>query len=88
VLPWLDDLLYEPATRVAAARACLKIGGKGELPAVVSCLGRLGDEAGDAEIGRLLDETTGQQFGADRRQWEAWLSGRASAPPKPPEKKP
>ena len=91
VLPWLDDLLYEPATRVAAARACLKIGGKGELAAVVNCLGRLTDEAGDRAIGQLLDETGGQKLGSDRRKWEEWLKAQTPRTPLPgddPEKKP
>jgi hypothetical protein len=91
VLPWLDDLLYEPATRVAAARACLKIGEQGELAAVVHCLGRLSDEAGDREIGRLLDEAGGQHFGSDRRKWEEWLKAQTPRTPLPgdtPEEKP
>jgi len=91
VLPWLDDLLYEPATRVAAARACLKIGGKGDLAALVNCLGRLSDEADDREIGRLLDEAGGQKLGADRRRWEDWLKAQTPRTPLPgdtPEKKP
>ena len=90
VLPWLDDLLYERATRVGAARACLKIGGQGELSAVVNCLGRLADEAGDREIGRLLDEAGGQHFGSDRRKWEDWLKMQTPRTPLPgdtPEKK-
>jgi hypothetical protein len=91
VLPWLDDLLYEPAPRVAAAHACLKIGGQGELAAVVNCLGRLDDATGDRQIGQLLDEVTGQQFGPDRRKWEEWLKTRTPRTPLPddkPESKP
>jgi len=80
VLPWLDDLLYEPGTRVAAARACLKIGGKGELAAAINCLERLSDEAGDREIGRLLEETSGQKFGSDRPKWRPGSRPRPADP--------
>ena len=91
VLPWLDDLLYEPAVRVPAAQACLKIGGQGELAAVVNCLGRLSDEAGDRQIGQLLNEFTGEKLGTDRAQWNEWLKARTPRTPLPgdtPEKKP
>ncbi len=83
VLPWLDDLLYEPSVRMAAARACLRIGGKGELAAVVNCLGRLNDAEGDREIGRLLNEVGGQRFGSNRGKWEAWLKTQTPRTPFP-----
>ena len=91
VLPWLDDLLYEPAARGAAAQACLKIGGQGELAAVINCLGRLNDEAGDRQIGRLIEEFTGEKLGTDRARWNEWLKARTPRTPLPgdtPEKKP
>ncbi len=73
VLPWLDDLLYEPETRVAAARACLTIGGQGAVAAVVNSLERLKDADGDRHIGQLLDQFTGQQIGSSRTKWNEWL---------------
>ena len=90
VLPWLDDLLYEPGPRVAAARACLKIGGQGELAAVINSLGRLEDAAGDRQIGELLDQFTGERFGDDRNKWNEWLKAQTPRTPLPgdePEKK-
>lgn len=90
VLPWLDDLLYEPATRVEAARACLKIGGSGELAAIINCLERLNDAEGDRQIGQLLDEFTGEKLGSNRTQWNEWLKTRTPRTPLPgdePEKK-
>ena len=78
VLPWLDDLLYETGPRLEAARAALRIGGQGELAAVVNCLGRLRDPDGDRQIGQLLDQFTGQNLGADRAKWNEWL--KASTP--------
>lgn len=79
VLPWLDDLLYGPGARVSAAKACLKIGGNGALQAVINSLSRLPDEDGDRQIGSVLDVFTGQSFGSDRAQWQAWL--KSGAPP-------
>ncbi len=76
VLPWLDDLLYEPAARVDAARAFLTIGGDGALRAIVNSLGRLPDSDGDREIGALLNSFTGQQWGDDRAKWQEWLKTR------------
>jgi transglutaminase-like putative cysteine protease len=73
VLPWLDDLLYDPATRVEAARAFLKIGGKDAFLAVVDNLCRQNDRDGDRQIGELLDRSTGEHFGSDRKQWKKWL---------------
>jgi transglutaminase-like putative cysteine protease len=90
VLPWLDDLLYEIGTRVEAARACLKIGGQGELAALVNCLGRLSDPEGDRQIGQLLDEFTGEKIGSDRAKWNEWLKTRTPRTPLPgdePERK-
>lgn len=83
VLPWLDDLLYETGTRVAAARACLKIGGQGELAAVINCLGRLDDKEGDRQIGQLLDAFTGEKIGSDRAKWNEWLKARTPRTPLP-----
>ena len=91
VLPWLDDLLYEPTVRVRAAQACLKIGGRGELAAVINCLGRLNDEAGDRQIGEQLNAFTGEQFGSNRARWNEWLKAQTPRTPLPgddPEKKP
>ncbi len=90
VLPWLDDLLYEPGTRAAAARACLKIGGQGELAAVINCLERLNDAEGDRQIGQLLEEFTGERNGSNRNRWNEWLKARTPRTPLPgdePEKK-
>lgn len=91
VLPWLDDLLYATGVRVEAARACLKIGGQGVLGAVVNCLGRLEDADGDRQIGRLLEEFTGEQFGSDRTRWNEWLKALTPRTPLPgdtPDRKP
>jgi hypothetical protein len=83
VLPWLDDLLYERGQRVEAARACLQIGGRGELGAVINCLGCARDSKGDREIGRLLDTFTGQKFGANRAKWNEWLKAQTPRTPLP-----
>jgi hypothetical protein len=83
VLPWLDDLLYETGVRVEAARACLKIGGQGELAAIVNCLERLDDAEGDPRIGQLLDEFTGEKHGPDRAKWNEWLKARTPRTPLP-----
>ncbi len=74
VLPWLDDLLYDRATRVEAARAFLKIGGKDAFLAVVDNLCRQNNRDGDRQIGELLDHYTGEHFGSDRKKWKKWLS--------------
>jgi hypothetical protein len=90
VLPWLDDLLYETGVRVEAARACLKIGGQGELAAIINCLGRLSDAEGDRKIGQLLEELTGEKHGTDRAKWNEWLKARTPRTPLPgdePQKK-
>jgi len=76
VLPWLDDLLYDPASRVEAATACLKIGGDGALRAIVNSLRRLDDADGDRRVGELLDSFTGQKLGDDRAKWQQWLRTR------------
>ena len=81
VLPWLDDLLYEPAIRVEAARAMLKIGGNGALRAIVETLGRLRDQEGDRQIGELLNAFTGQNWGHDRAKWREWLKTRSATSP-------
>ena len=78
-LPWLDDLLYDPAARVEAARACLKIGGREALRAVVNSLGRRRDR--DRQVGEVLDAFTGEKIGANRKKWEKWLQART--PPSP-----
>jgi hypothetical protein len=83
VLPWLDDLLYDPATRVAAAGAFLKIGGKDAVVAVVDTLVRQNDREGDRQIGEMLDTFTGQKFGADRKQWKTWLKKHTPRAPLP-----
>ncbi|HNQ88171.1 MAG TPA: transglutaminase-like domain-containing protein [Verrucomicrobiota bacterium] len=83
VLPWLDDLLYEPGPRVDAARACLELGGQDELPAIVNCLGRLQDPAGDRQIGELLNAYTGETFGSNRTRWNEWLKARTPRTPLP-----
>lgn len=83
VLPWLDDLLYEPATRVAAASASLEIGGPAAIAAVVNSLGRLDDPEGDRQIGQQLDRATGQQFGSSRTQWNEWLKAQTPRAPLP-----
>ncbi|MBN2505421.1 MAG: transglutaminase domain-containing protein [Verrucomicrobia bacterium] len=91
VLPWLDDLLYEPGLRVPAARAALQIGGDAELAAIVNCLERLNDADGDRQIGRLLEGFTGQSFGTHRARWNEWLKARTPRTPLPgdtPKKKP
>jgi len=82
VLPWLDDLLYDPAARVNAAKAFLKSGGSGALRAVVNNLGRLHDREGDRQIGEMLDSFTGQNWGADRAKWQEWLKTRRAPLPK------
>jgi len=79
VLPWLDDLLYEQATRVEAAQAMLKIGGDGALRAIVETLGRRRDREGDRQIGELLNSFTGQNWGDDRAKWREWLKTRPTA---------
>ncbi len=76
VLPWLDDLLYEPGVRVEAAKACLTIGGDGVLRALVDSLGSPTDLEGDKQISELLHTFTGQQLGSDRASWNAWLKTR------------
>ena len=91
VLPWLDDLLYEPPARVNAAKAFLKIGGDGALRAVINSLGRLQDREGDGQIGELLDSFTGQNWGANRAKWQEWLKIRRTPSPSsglPREKRP
>jgi len=90
VLPWLDDLLYEPDTRVAAARACLEIGGRGELAALANCLARINDVEGDSRIGELLNKYTGESFGSNRAKWNEWLKTQTPRTPLPgdqPDKK-
>jgi transglutaminase-like putative cysteine protease len=79
VLPWLDDLLYDPATRVEAAKAFLKIGGKESVVAVVDTLMRQNDREGDRQIGELLNAFTGKDFGADRKKWKKWI--KTNTPP-------
>ena len=81
VLPWLDDLLYDPTTRVEAARAFLKIGGKDAFLAVVDNLCRQNDREGDRQIGELLNAFSGEHFGGDRKQWKKWLN--THTPPAP-----
>lgn len=76
VLPWLDDLLYDPHTRVEAAQACLKIGGLAAIRPVANSLGRLSDSEGDRRIGQLLDASASQSFGSDRQKWIDWLNRR------------
>lgn len=83
VLPWLDDLLYENGTRVAAAGACLRIGGSGELAAIVNCLERLNDTDGDRRIAQLLEKHTGQQLGTSRVRWNEWLKAQTPRTPLP-----
>jgi hypothetical protein len=83
VLPWLDDLLYDPAARVAAAKTLLKIGGKEAVVAVVDTLARQNDRDGDRQIGELLDKFTGRKFGADRKQWKNWLKKHTPRSPLP-----
>jgi hypothetical protein len=83
VLPWLDDLLYDPATRVEAARAFLKIGGRDALLAVVDNLCRQHDREGDRRIGELLDNFTGQHFGGDRKGWKNWIESNTRPSPLP-----
>ena len=83
VLPWLDDLLYEPGTRVAAAQACLKIGGQAELAAVINSLGRLNDAKGDRQLGEMLDQFTGERMGSDRNKWNEWLKAQTPRTPLP-----
>lgn len=83
VLPWLDDLLYEPVTRVAAAGACLDIGGEGALAAVANSLERLNDAEGDRQIGQRLDRFTGEQIGGNRAKWNEWLKTRTPRTPLP-----
>jgi HEAT repeat protein len=74
VLPWLDDLLYDRSTRVEAARAFLKIGGKDAFLAVVDNLCRQNDREGDGQIGELLNAFAGEHFGGDRKGWKKWLN--------------
>jgi hypothetical protein len=76
VLPWLDDLLYDPSSRVNAAEAFLKIGGDRVLRPVATCLGCVRDAEGDAKIGAQLNAFTGQSFGADQKKWYEWLKSR------------
>ena len=73
VLPWLDDLLYEPGVRMEAAKACLTIGGDGVLLALIDSLGSPADPEGDRQIGELLNAFTGQQLGSDHASWDTWL---------------
>jgi hypothetical protein len=79
VLPWLDDLLYDPATRVEAAKAFLKIGGKESVVAVVDTLMRQNDRESDHQVGDLLNTFTGRDFGLDRKKWKNWI--KANTPP-------
>jgi len=72
VLPWLDDLLYDPPVRVEAARAMRDIGGPPVVPALIDCLERAADPAGDEAIVAILNEWTGQKLGAKRADWDAW----------------
>ena len=81
VLPWLDDLLYDRATRVEAARAFLKIGGKDAFLAVVDNLCRQSNVEGDRQIGELLNAFTGEHFGPDRKKWKKWIN--TPTPPSP-----
>lgn len=81
VLPWLDDLLYEPAARVSVADVFLKIGGQASLRAVVNSLRRVRDRDGDRRIGELLNSFTGQKWGDDREKWREWLNTRRAPPP-------
>ena len=81
VLPWLDDLLYDPAARVSVAEVFLKIGGQASLRAVVNSLRRLRDRDGDRRIGEMLNSFTGQTWGDDREKWREWLNTRRAPPP-------
>jgi hypothetical protein len=81
VLPWLDDLLYDSATRVEAAKAFLQIGGKEAVPAVVDTLVRRHDPDGDRQVGEVLDKCTGQHFGADRKKWKEWIKANTPRTP-------
>jgi len=81
VLPWLDDLLYEPASRVRAAEVCLKIGGDRALHPLVNCLGHPADREGDRQIGELLNNFTGQTCGTEVKKWKEWLKTRPAAGP-------
>jgi transglutaminase-like putative cysteine protease len=77
VLPWLENFLYDPQVRVEAAEAVRDIGGPPAVLPLIDCLDRAGDAAGDAAIGALLDEWTGEQIGANRVGWQAWLNTKA-----------
>lgn len=72
VLPWLDELLYRRETRVDAARAMREIGGPAVAPALIDCLERAGDPAGDEAIAGLLREWTGEGQAGTRAEWDAW----------------
>ncbi|MBN2578404.1 MAG: transglutaminase domain-containing protein [Pirellulales bacterium] len=82
-LPWLDDLLYDPAARTEAARAFIQIGGQESLRAIVDSLGRLNDRESDHRIGEILGEFTGKKYGANRKRWEKWLKARTPPSPVP-----
>ena len=78
-LPWLEDLLYDAHIRVKAAEAVRDIGGPQAIVAVIDCLGRAGDPAGDRAIGALLDVWTGERIASSRIGWQAWLNTKAFA---------
>lgn len=73
VLPWLEDFLYDRKVRVAAAQAVRDIGGPPAVVALIDCLERANDPEGDAAVGRMLDEWTGETHGASRSAWRDWL---------------
>ncbi len=82
VLPWLEDLLYQPSIRGQAARTMVATGGTRVVLPLIDSLGQADDAEGDSEVARVLEETTGADVGADRAAWEAWLgtaAGRAAA---------
>lgn len=74
VMPWLDDLLYDPEVRLQAARGMRDIGGEMSIVAIAESLERSGDPRGDQQIGRYLDAWTGEALGPSHQRWETWLS--------------
>jgi transglutaminase-like putative cysteine protease len=76
VLPWLDDLLYQPRWRASAARAALRIGGPAALEPVIDSLDRLGDSPGDLAVADVLRAYTGQDLGPQRKPWSEWFGKR------------
>ncbi len=77
VLPWLDDLLYQPDVATEAAKAMRDIGGPATVVAVIDCIGRTGDLQHDERIAAFLNDWTGESLSAARTDWDGWLRTKA-----------